>query len=60
MNIECKTHVLHNLIRDCYISFLLKTQYIAPHIIISYNKFTVKLDFQMGIRIEWVWLCIFL
>ena len=32
---ECKTHVLHHLIRDCHINFLLKTQYILPRIITS-------------------------
>ena len=29
----CKTHILHYSIRDCYISFSLKTQYILPHTI---------------------------
>ena len=35
VRIGCKTHVLHHAIRDCYISILLKIQYILPHLITS-------------------------
>ena len=32
IRMECKTHVIHHLIKYCHISFLLKTQYILPHL----------------------------
>ena len=35
------------------LNFLLKTQYIVTHNEKG-NKLTVKLDFQMGIRIDWM------
>ena len=39
IRMECKTHVLHHLIRDYHINFLHKTQYILPYIMeIKFKK----------------------
>ena len=41
----CQIHILYHLIRDCYFSFLFKTQYILPYLITPHQHFTSNLKY---------------